>query len=125
MKLQLAGDHLVGWANSSIRHPDELPVISPKTKLRGVIREDPLHAALHPHHAASFLQQHNSASARSESAVSSEKQCSSSIKTQSQPAIVDDGLHSQKGAISEAEGALVMDSIYALTGSVLEQHKVC
>ena len=48
------GDHLVGWANSSIRHPDELPVISPETRLRGVIREDPLQAALHPQHAEAF-----------------------------------------------------------------------
>ncbi|KAL0039127.1 hypothetical protein WJX77_008695 [Trebouxia sp. C0004] len=48
------GDHLVGWANSSIRHPDELPVISPGTRLRGVIREDPLPAALHPRHAEAF-----------------------------------------------------------------------
>ncbi len=49
-----AGDHLVGWANSSIRHPDELPVISPETRLRGVIREDSLQAALHPQHAEAF-----------------------------------------------------------------------
>lgn len=49
-----SGDHLVGWANSSIRHPDELPIISPGTKLNGIIREDPLEAALHPHHAAAF-----------------------------------------------------------------------
>ncbi|KAL0047250.1 hypothetical protein WJX82_010803 [Trebouxia sp. C0006] len=48
------GDHLVGWANSSIRHPDELPVISPETRLRGVIREDPLQAALQPQHAEAF-----------------------------------------------------------------------
>jgi len=52
--LTSAGDHLVGWANSSIRHPDELPVISPETRLRGVIREDPLQAALHPQHAEAF-----------------------------------------------------------------------
>ena len=52
--LTSAGDHLVGWANSSIRHPDELPVISPETRLKGVIREDPLQAALHPQHAEAF-----------------------------------------------------------------------
>ncbi len=52
--LTSAGDHLVGWANSSIRHPDELPVISPETRLRGVIREDSLQAALHPQHAEAF-----------------------------------------------------------------------
>ncbi|KAL3162411.1 hypothetical protein ABBQ32_010082 [Trebouxia sp. C0010 RCD-2024] len=46
------GDHLVGWANSSIRHPDELPVISPGIKLNGIVRADPLEAALHPEHAA-------------------------------------------------------------------------
>ncbi len=44
----------MGWANSSIRHPDELPVISPETRLMGVIREDPLQAALHPQHAEAF-----------------------------------------------------------------------
>ncbi len=54
--LTSAGDHLVGWANSSIRHPDELPVIAPETRLRGVIREDPLQAALHPQHAEAFSQ---------------------------------------------------------------------
>lgn len=48
------GDHLVGWANSSIRHPDELPVTSPETRLRGVIREDLLQTALHPQHADAF-----------------------------------------------------------------------
>ena len=37
-----------------MRHPDELPVISPGTKLNGIIREDPLEAALHPQHAAIF-----------------------------------------------------------------------
>ena len=54
--LLILGDHLVGWANSSIRHPDELPVIDPETKLRGVIREDPIQAALPPQHADAFLQ---------------------------------------------------------------------
>lgn len=58
----MVGDHLVGWANSSIRHPDELPVIDPQTKLRGVIREDPLQAALHPQHADAFLR-HQAATA--------------------------------------------------------------
>ena len=46
------GDHLVGWANSSIRHPDELPVISPEIKLHGIVREDPLECALYSKHAA-------------------------------------------------------------------------
>lgn len=58
----MLGDHLVGWANSSIRHPNELPVIDPQTKLRGVIREDPLQAALHPQHADAFLR-HQAATA--------------------------------------------------------------
>ena len=57
----LTGDHLVGWANSSVRHPDELPVISPGTKLNGIIREDPLEAALHPEHAAEFRRASGSA----------------------------------------------------------------
>ena len=51
----------MGWANSSIRHPNELPVISPGTKLNGVIREDPLEAALHPQHAAEFRRASGSA----------------------------------------------------------------
>ena len=52
LSLLTAGDHLVGWANSSIRHPDKLPLIRPGTRLHGVIREEPLVAALHPQHAA-------------------------------------------------------------------------
>ena len=52
--LTSAGDHFVGWANSCIRHPDELPVTSPETRLRGVIREDLLQTALHPQHADAF-----------------------------------------------------------------------
>lgn len=44
----IAGDHLVGWANSSIRHPDQLPQIASATPLTGVFREDPLAAAVHP-----------------------------------------------------------------------------
>lgn len=44
----------MGWANSSIRHPDELPVISPGTKLNGIVRADPMEAALHSEHAAEF-----------------------------------------------------------------------
>lgn len=55
----------MGWANSSIRHPNELPVISPETKLNGVIREDPLEAALHPQRAAEFRR----ASGRAEQAA--------------------------------------------------------
>jgi pimeloyl-ACP methyl ester carboxylesterase len=36
-----SGDHLVGWANSSLRRVEELPHI-PTPKGRGVVREDPL-----------------------------------------------------------------------------------
>ena len=39
-----SGDHLVGWANSSIRQVHELPKIS-VAKGCGVVREDPLEAA--------------------------------------------------------------------------------
>ena len=39
------GDHLVGWANASVRHPSELPVKELGVKHRGVFREDPLHCA--------------------------------------------------------------------------------
>ena len=41
------GDWLVGWANSSLRKPEELPRLN-STKGRGVVSEDPLDAALHP-----------------------------------------------------------------------------
>lgn len=53
-----AGDHLVGWANSSIRHPDELPDIDAAMQRKGVIKEDALQAALHPQAAAAFLRHH-------------------------------------------------------------------
>ena len=39
------GDHLVGWANSSLRLPGELPVLG--TPGRGVVCEAPLEDALH------------------------------------------------------------------------------
>ena len=54
------GDHLVGWANSSIRHPDELPEIDAAMQRKGVIREEPLQAGMHSAAAASFLQYHAS-----------------------------------------------------------------
>ncbi|GAB4821319.1 hypothetical protein N2152v2_008365 [Parachlorella kessleri] len=41
-----SGDHLVGWANSSLRTISELPKL--KGRGRGVMREDPLEAAWHP-----------------------------------------------------------------------------
>lgn len=47
-KLVIAGDHLVGWANSSVRHPDELPDLGDLTEARGIVREDPPRAALWP-----------------------------------------------------------------------------
>ncbi len=42
-----SGDHLVGWANSSLRWPHDLQGLhlSPQLRRRGVVREDPLHAA--------------------------------------------------------------------------------
>lgn len=54
------GDHLVGWANSSIRHPDQLPDMTAALQRKGVIREDPVQAALHPEAAAAFLRHHAS-----------------------------------------------------------------
>ncbi|BDA45665.1 probable lipid droplet phospholipase 1 at N-terminal half [Coccomyxa sp. Obi] len=42
-----SGDWLVGWANSSLRKPEELPRLN-STKGRGVVSEQPLEAALHP-----------------------------------------------------------------------------
>ena len=60
-----AGDHLVGWANSSIRHPDELPEIDSAMQRKGVIREEPLQAGMHSAAAASFLQYHASDGASS------------------------------------------------------------
>ena len=70
-----SGDHLVGWANSSIRHPDELPEISAEAQRKGVIREEPLQAAMHPQAAAAYMQHHASDSASSATAaVSTSKQ---------------------------------------------------
>lgn len=37
----------MGWANSSVRKPEELPRLN-STKGRGVVSEEPLDAALHP-----------------------------------------------------------------------------
>ena len=42
----VAGDHLVGWANASLRHTWELPEIAPRGT--GVVRADPLDAAYWP-----------------------------------------------------------------------------
>lgn len=42
------GDHLVGWANSSIRHPAELPYLGELKFAKGIVREDPLQAGLWP-----------------------------------------------------------------------------
>ena len=36
----------MGWANSSVRHPDELPDLGDLTEARGIVREDPPEAAL-------------------------------------------------------------------------------
>jgi hypothetical protein len=48
-----AGDHLVGWANSSLRFLDELPALpgGEDAKAKGVVLEDPLETAF-------FTQQH-------------------------------------------------------------------
>ena len=43
-----AGDHLVGWANASIRDDAQLPKRDPSIKGVGVIREDPLDTAFLP-----------------------------------------------------------------------------
>ena len=40
------GDHLVGWANSSLRLPEELPLLDAPG--RGVVAEAPIEDALHP-----------------------------------------------------------------------------
>lgn len=50
----------MGWANSSIRHPDELPEISAEAQRKGVIREEPLQAAMHPQAAAAYSHRHAS-----------------------------------------------------------------
>ena len=42
----LSGDHLVGWANSSLRALEELPVL--RTRGQGVVREDALEEAWAP-----------------------------------------------------------------------------
>lgn len=41
-----AGDHLVGWANSSVRHPDELPDLGDLKEAKGIVRQDPPEAGL-------------------------------------------------------------------------------
>ena len=43
-----AGDHLVGWAASSLRWPSQLPLIGAPPGC-GVVLEDPLQAGFHPH----------------------------------------------------------------------------
>lgn len=43
-----AGDHLVGWAASSLRWPSQLPLIDGPPGC-GVVLEDPLEAGFHPH----------------------------------------------------------------------------
>jgi len=34
------GDHLVGWANSSLRHPKDLPHLGDLKVAKGIVRED-------------------------------------------------------------------------------------
>ena len=43
-----AGDHLVGWAASSLRWPSKLPAIEAPPGC-GVVLEDPLDAGFHAH----------------------------------------------------------------------------
>lgn len=43
----IRGDQMVGWANSSLRAPRDLPDVS-RVKGRGVVLETPLEDALHP-----------------------------------------------------------------------------
>ncbi|KAK9833727.1 hypothetical protein WJX74_003937 [Apatococcus lobatus] len=43
-----SGDHLVGWAASSLRWPSQLPLISGPPGC-GVVLQDPLDAGFHPH----------------------------------------------------------------------------
>ena len=50
-----AGDHLVGWRNASLRPLDEQFSWDTSIKGTGVVREDPLQAALWPQHSS---QQH-------------------------------------------------------------------
>lgn len=45
-KINPSGDHIVGWANSSVRHPDELPDLGDVRQAKGVVRGDPVGAAL-------------------------------------------------------------------------------
>lgn len=40
-----AGDHLVGWGNSSVRHPDSLPDLGDLTRAKGIVRKDSAGAA--------------------------------------------------------------------------------
>ena len=43
----IRGDQMVGWANSSLRLPKDLPDVS-RIKGRGIVLETPLEDALHP-----------------------------------------------------------------------------
>lgn len=45
-----SGDHLVGWANSSLRWPQQLQDLQlpPEQRRRGVVRQDALQAAFDP-----------------------------------------------------------------------------
>ncbi len=58
----------MGWANASVRDTTELPHLSPEQEAKGVVREDPIEAALHPKHrrqmaSASMQDQPSSANA--------------------------------------------------------------
>ena len=60
----IRGDQMVGWANSSLRAPKDLPDVS-SIRGRGVVLETPLEDALHPSDRRPAGPERTSASSRS------------------------------------------------------------
>ena len=60
----IRGDQMVGWANSSLRAPKDLPDVS-SIRGRGIVLETPLEDALHPSDRRPAGPEHSAASSRS------------------------------------------------------------
>ena len=60
----IRGDQMVGWANSSLRAPKDLPDVS-SIRGRGIVLETPLEDALHPSDRRAAGPEHPAASSRS------------------------------------------------------------
>ena len=102
-----AGDHLVGWANASVRDTTELPQLRPEQEAKGVVREDPIEAALHPKHrrqmaVASMHDQHSSTSAERTRAATTHS-CTNAMASSSHQAATQ--VHQQHGSAYGQEDA--------------------